>query len=86
MHKAACLANAYYWNLVFIKENDPRRFKIYLSDDEALKIISKNELKMLRFLETFPTDFDSAELNNMLQNNPNVDLEDLATIYNELTN
>lgn len=86
MHKAACLANAYYWNLVFIKENDPRRFKIYLSDDEALKIISKNELKMLRFLETFPTDFDSAELNNMLQNNPNVDLEDLATIYNKLTN
>lgn len=54
MHKAQSLANAYYWNLIMIKENDPRRFKIWLPDSECLKIINQQELDMLHLLETFP--------------------------------
>lgn len=53
-HKATSLANVYYWNLVFIKENDPRRFKMYLSDEEARKFISDKEIQLLHTLENFP--------------------------------
>ena len=51
MHKARSLANAYYWNKKFIKENSNNRFKIWLPDEECLKIISQEELNMLKELE-----------------------------------
>ena len=54
MHKATALANAYYWNLVYIKEHDARRFKIWLPEEKALEIISKEEWDTLKTLETFP--------------------------------
>ena len=53
MHKARSLANAYYWNLYHIKHNDNIRFKIWLSDEECLKIISQEELNLLKTLQ-FP--------------------------------
>ena len=51
MHKAASLATSYFWNKCYIKHNDTDRFHIYLSDDEALKIINQEELNMLHNLE-----------------------------------
>ena len=51
MHKAASLANAYYWNKAYRKHNDEDRFKIYLPDEDALEIIDQEELNMLHELE-----------------------------------
>lgn len=85
MHKATSLANAYYWNLVFIKENDTRRFKIWLSDEEALKFVSQEELNLLHFLENFPIDIDMPELLDIInQFNDINDLESIITAYREV--
>lgn len=54
MHKARALANAYYWNKGYILSHSNKRFKIWLPDEEALKIIDQDELDMLHYLETFP--------------------------------
>lgn len=51
MHKACSLANAYYWNLLYWKNDIPFRFKIWLSDKESLKIISEEELILLKALQ-----------------------------------
>lgn len=51
MHKATSLANAYFWNLYYRKHNENKRFKIWLPDEECLKIISQDELKFLHQLE-----------------------------------
>ena len=53
MHKARALANAYYWNLYYWKHKEAKRFKIWLPDEECLKIISKEELYELKALQ-FP--------------------------------
>jgi len=44
MHKARALANSYFWNKQFKKHNSSNRFKLWLPDEDALKIIDKNEL------------------------------------------
>lgn len=51
MHKARALANCYYWNKYYHQFNKPYRFKLWLPDEEALKIISNEELEMLHKLE-----------------------------------
>ena len=51
MHKARALANSYYWNSYYRKNNINKRFKLYLSDKEALEIINQEELIMLKNLE-----------------------------------
>ena len=51
MHKARALANAYYWNLYYQKENIDIRFKIWLPDEECLKIIPEEELTLLKALQ-----------------------------------
>lgn len=66
MHKATSLANVYYWNLVFIKENDPRRFKMWLSDKEAKNFISDKEIEMLHMLENFPH-IETKEMQQLLK-------------------
>ena len=48
MHKACSLANYYFWNLYYKKYNENKKFKLYLSDRECLKIISENELYKLK--------------------------------------
>lgn len=54
MHKARALANVYYWNRFYIKNLSGGRFKNYLPDEEALKIIDEKELQMLKDLENTP--------------------------------
>ena len=54
MHKARALANSYYWNKFYIKNLSCGRFKNYLPDEEALRIIDKEELQMLKDLENTP--------------------------------
>ena len=63
MHKAESLANVYYWNKVYRKAEEKeaeetgyitiplKRFKLWLPDEEALKIITQEELDMLHELE-----------------------------------
>ncbi len=51
MHKAASLANAYHWNRYYREHNLPYCFKIYLPEEEALKIVSKEEFTLLKNLE-----------------------------------
>lgn len=51
MHKARALANAYFWNKGYICTEQNKRMKIYLPDEEALKIISQDELDYLHALE-----------------------------------
>ena len=51
MHQARALANAYYWNNKFHKENSNKRMKLWIPEDWALKIISKDEWKLLKILE-----------------------------------
>ena len=53
MHKARALANCYYWNMKYWKHGDLKRFKLWLQDEEALKIISQEELDNLKLLQ-FP--------------------------------
>jgi uncharacterized protein len=53
MHKARALANCYYWNMKYWKHGDLKRFKLWLPDEEALKIISQEELDNLKLLQ-FP--------------------------------
>lgn len=53
-HKARALANVYYWNKFYIKNLSGGRFKNYLPDEEALKIIDKEELQKLKDLENTP--------------------------------
>lgn len=53
MHKARALANCYFWNMKYWKNNEYKRMKLWLSDEEALKIIDKNELEFLKALQ-FP--------------------------------
>ena len=54
MHKARCLANAYYWNKCYIASRENKRFKLWIPDDWALEIIDENELRLLKTLESFP--------------------------------
>lgn len=51
MHKARSLANVYYWNKKYLKEGKKIFFHRYLTDEEALQIISKDELLLLNKLE-----------------------------------
>lgn len=51
MHKARALANSYFWNSYYRKNNINKRFHIFCPDDWALTIISKEELDMLKSLE-----------------------------------
>lgn len=51
MHKARSLANAYFWNKGYKSIGSNKRFKIWLPDEEALKIIDEEELKMLHTME-----------------------------------
>ena len=53
MHKARTLANCYYWNLKYWKNKIKQRFKLWLPDKEALKIINEKELEFLKILQ-FP--------------------------------
>ena len=43
-HKARALANCYYYNMKYWKHNENTRMKLWLPDEEALKIISSDEL------------------------------------------
>lgn len=54
MHKARCLANAYYWNKYYIATGSNQRFKLHIPDEWALEIIDENELKLLKFFEQCP--------------------------------
>lgn len=51
MHQARALANAYYYNKQFQKTGEPKRMKIWLEKEKALKIISEDEWNMLKDLE-----------------------------------
>lgn len=48
MHKALSLANVYYWNLYFKKENLPFVMPLNCPEDWALQIISKEEFNFLK--------------------------------------
>ena len=47
MHKARSLANVYYWNKYYQKNNIDKKFKMNCPKEWALKIISEDEYKML---------------------------------------
>ena len=51
MHKARALANCYFWNLKYWKNNENKRMKLWLPDEDALKIISEEELDLLKALQ-----------------------------------
>lgn len=51
MHKARALANCYFWNLYYLKHNENKRFKLWLPDEECLKIITQEELDLLKALQ-----------------------------------
>lgn len=62
MHKARALANAYFWNLKFLLEEETSKvFKIWIPDDWALEVLSggekdkieeaKEELERLKVME-----------------------------------
>lgn len=47
MHKARSLANVYYWNMYYKKNNIDKKFKMNCPKEWALKIISEDEYNML---------------------------------------
>lgn len=46
-HRARSLANVYYWNKVYQKNNENKKFELYLQKEYALQIISEREYDML---------------------------------------
>ena len=50
MHKARTLANIYYWNTYYRKHNKEDRMLFWLPKKDALKIIDKEEYKILKNL------------------------------------
>lgn len=50
MHKARCLANAYYWNKYYRAFEPHKRFKLNIPDDWALEIVREDELNLLKAL------------------------------------
>ena len=51
MHQAKSLANVYFWNNYYRKHNEFKRFKLWLEEEKALLIISKEELELLKQLQ-----------------------------------
>ena len=51
MHKARSLASVKHFNKLYLKNGDKKTFHRYLPDEEALKIISQEELDLLNDLE-----------------------------------
>ena len=49
-HKSRVLSNVYFWNKYYRINNIPQRFKLNINEEEALKIVTKDELKMLKNL------------------------------------
>ena len=47
MHKANALANYYYWNQFYRKNNINKRMHVFLLKEEALKIIDEDEYNLL---------------------------------------
>ena len=47
MHKARSLANVYYWNMYYQKNNIDKKFTMHCPKEWALKIISESEYNML---------------------------------------
>jgi len=47
MHRARALANVYYWNKKYLKEEKDKIFPIYLSRDLATQLISDEEYDKL---------------------------------------
>ena len=47
MHKATSLINTYFYNKIYKKHNLGERLQVHLPEEEALKIISKEEYDML---------------------------------------
>ena len=47
MPKARSLANVYYWNTWYRKQDNPKRFKMYCPKEWALQIISEEEYNNL---------------------------------------
>jgi hypothetical protein len=58
MHRARSLANVYYWNKVYEKNNEDKVFNLYLEKEHALQLISEEEYNMLLELasRTMPED------------------------------
>lgn len=52
MHRAEAIANVYYWNMKYIKENREKRFPFYLEQKYALEILSEDEYNDLLRLST----------------------------------
>lgn len=52
MHKARSLANVYYWNKYYRKNNMDKHFEMHLPKEEALKFITEEEYNMLLKLST----------------------------------
>jgi hypothetical protein len=50
MHKARALANIYYWNTWYRKNNLSKRLENYVPDKWALDIINIDELNYLKEL------------------------------------
>ena len=53
MHRAEAIANVYYWNMKYIKENREKRFPFYLEQKYALEILSEDEYNNLLSLSMF---------------------------------
>jgi hypothetical protein len=62
MHKARSLANVYYWNSFFKKNNIPAYMPLHCPKDWALDIIDENEYNYLLNLTQHKE--DAIDVNN----------------------
>ena len=47
MHQARALANVYFWNKFYIKNNEMAKFEMHIPKEWALEIIDEVEYNML---------------------------------------
>ena len=67
MHKATCLANAYYWGRYYEKYNKDKKFIVYMPEEWILNIISQKEydlLKSISKIEWKPTTWEEVKIND----------------------
>ena len=70
-HRARALANVYYWNKVYQKNNENKVFPLYLQKEYALQLISEEEYDMLLELAQGKGELTEEELDAFIKRNPN---------------
>ena len=64
MHKARVLANVYYWNMIYLLENEPKVYRNWVPAEWAIPIIGEDEWNQLQVIEEMAADDKRLNIEN----------------------